>query len=65
MLHTGCEFDRPYASEIFGETRCVFYIYPREALMEEPIFPYFVLDGGAHNFAKDILGTANGDDIRS
>lgn len=64
MLHTGCEFDRPYASEIFGETRRVFYIYPREALMEEPIFPYFVLDGGAHNFAKDILGTANGDDIR-
>lgn len=64
MNKTGCRFDKPFSKEIFGSERGVFYAYPREQLISEPIFPYFVLDGGAFNFANDRFGTADGGGIR-
>ena len=36
-----------------------FFVYPRETLLNEPIFPYYVLDGGAFFFTTDHLGDAS------
>ncbi|MEA4888572.1 MAG: hypothetical protein VB070_03805 [Clostridiaceae bacterium] len=30
-----------------------FFVYPRETLLNEPIFPFYVLDGGAFFFMTD------------
>lgn len=64
MKKTGSQFTKPFFKEIFGSERTVYYAYPREELLSEPIFPYFVFDGGAFNFANDRFGTADGDRIR-
>ncbi|MBQ7039270.1 MAG: heparinase II/III family protein, partial [Clostridia bacterium] len=54
---------KPYSKEIFGTENAGYYPYPREELIKQPIFPYFVLDGGAYNLMKDKFGTADGDKI--
>lgn len=64
MKKTGSQFTKPFFKEIFGSERTVYYAYPREELLSDPIFPYFVFDGGAFNFANDRFGTADGDRIR-
>lgn len=63
MKKTGTEYTKPFGKELFGTETIVHYPYPREQLIAEPIFPYFVLDGGACNLMNDRFGTANGDDI--
>lgn len=63
MKKTGNDYIKPYAKELFGVENVGFYPYPREELVKQPIFPYFVLDGGAFNLMNDKFGTANGDDI--
>lgn len=63
MVKTGNEFVKPYAKELFGKENVGFYPYPREELVKQPIFPYFILDGGAFNLMNDRFGTACGDDI--
>ena len=65
MLQTGTAYIKPFGESIFGKQTVTNYAYPREELIREPIFPYFVLDGGAFNFANDRFGTVNGDDILS
>lgn len=62
-MKTGVVFRKQYGDEIFGKQINVNYIYPREKLTAEPIFPYFVLDGGAFNFANDRFGTVNSDEL--
>lgn len=37
------------------------FAYPREELLTNPIFPYYILDGGAHNFAREHFGAADSD----
>ncbi|MBQ2967113.1 MAG: heparinase II/III family protein [Clostridia bacterium] len=63
MKRTGADYIKPFAKEIFGTENVGFYPYPREELIKQPIFPYFVLDGGAFNLMKDRFGTADGDKI--
>ncbi len=63
MLSSDCVFKKPYAKEIFGEEQSSYYAYSRETLKNEPIFPYFVFDGGAFHFANDRLGTTNSDEL--
>lgn len=63
MNSTGNDYVKPYAKEIFGVVNKGYYPYSREELVKQPIFPYFVLDGGAFNFMNDNFGTADGDDI--
>ena len=63
MMQTGTEYRKPFGKEIFGREAAAHYAYPRENLIAEPIFPYFVLDGGAFNLANDRFGTADGDDL--
>ena len=41
----------------------VHFPYTREKLLERPIFPAYVFDGGAFFFATDVFGTADGDRI--
>ena len=65
MLQTGTAYTKPFGESIFAKQTVTNYAYPREELIREPIFPYFVLDGGAFNFANDRFGTVNGDDILS
>ncbi|MBQ0102522.1 MAG: hypothetical protein KBT31_07005, partial [Firmicutes bacterium] len=63
MKQTGTDFNRPYAKELLGSDKVTHYAYPREELISHKMFPYFVFDGGAFNFANDRLGTTDGDDI--
>ncbi|MBQ7399031.1 MAG: heparinase II/III family protein [Clostridia bacterium] len=63
MKKTGNDYIKPFAKEIFGVENVGFYPYPREELVKQSIFPYFVLDGGAYNLMKDRFGTADGDEI--
>ena len=63
MKKTGSDYIKPFAKEIFGVENEGFYPYPREELIKQPIFPYFVLDGGAFNLMKDRFGTTDGDEI--
>ncbi len=63
MNKTGNDYVKPYAKEIFGVVNTAYYPYPREELVKQPIFPYFILDGGAFNFMNDRFGTVDGDDI--
>lgn len=63
MEKTGIIYRKQFAREIFGielDSRCA---YPREKLISEPIFPYFVLDGGAFHFAHDNFGTVDSDKL--
>lgn len=54
MTTTGTVFTRPYSSELLRALKQdVNYIYPRQELVSEPIFPYFILDGGAFNLVAD------------
>lgn len=63
MKTTGCEFIKPFGEKLPGPDRAAYYPYPREKLTAEPVFPYFVLDGGAFNFANNRFGTADGDGL--
>ena len=63
MKKTGTDFVKPYSEKFFGKSNTVQYIYPREEMVKEAIFPYFVLDGGAFNLACDRFGKVDGDDI--
>ena len=63
ILQTGTEFKKPFGKELFGTENIAHYPYPREKLIAEPIFPYFMLDGGAFNLMNDRFGSADGDHI--
>lgn len=63
MEKYGTLYKKQYGEEIFGSAKTAYYIYPREKLISEPIFPYFVLDGGAFHFANDIFCTVNSDEM--
>ena len=39
----------------------VYFPYTREKLCEKPMFPAYVLDGGASFFALDQFGSVNSD----
>lgn len=54
-------FEKPFFAEIYGESRKTTFCYTREQLSERPIFPTYVLDGGAFLFLNDVFGTANSD----
>lgn len=58
-------FHKPFAKELLGMESTPSYIYPRDFLKTEPIFPYFILDGGAFNFANDRFGSASSETILS
>ena len=58
------EYRKPYLAALTHtapQTR--YYVYPREALKKEPIFPYLVLDGGAFLFAAEHFGDASSDTL--
>lgn len=57
------EFIKPYAEQIFGRREVCHYAYPREELRREPIFPYFILDGGAYNLLRDRFGCCDGEGL--
>ena len=61
MKKTGVLFEKKFGGDVFGRTVPARYVYPRELLSAEPVFPYFVLDGGAFHFARDTFGTADSD----
>ncbi len=63
MKKCGNDYIKPFAEEIFGTKNIGYYPYPREELIKQPIFPYFVLDGGAFNLMNDRFGTTAGEDI--
>lgn len=54
------QFLKPYITELYpSERKERTFMYPREILREEPIFPYFVLDGGAFFFITDAFGNTS------
>lgn len=55
-------FKKPFFAEIYGKSCETVFCYTREQLSERPIFPTYVLDGGAFLFLNDVFGTANSDD---
>ncbi len=63
MLKSGTEYIKPYSKEIFGKETVVHYAYSREKLINDDIFPYLVLDGGAFQLANDRFGATNGDEL--
>ena len=63
MKRTGNDYTKPYAKEIFGIENTCYYPYPREELVKNPVFPYFVLDGGSFNLLNDRFGGADGERI--
>lgn len=63
MSITGTQFKKPYCKDFFGKEMEAHYAYPAEKLSDEPIFPYFVFDGGAFNFINDRLGVADADSL--
>ena len=53
---------KPFLAEILGRPKAERrYVYPREDLLREPIFPYLVLDGGAYLFISDHVGEVGSD----
>lgn len=62
-MKNGTAYQKPFGREIFGRETVVQYIYPREEMAKEEIFPYFVMDGGAFNFANDVFGQVDGRDL--
>lgn len=63
MKNNGTDFKKPYAKDFFGIEHIGYYPYPREELIKNPIFPYFVLDGGAFNLMNDRFGSADSQKI--
>ncbi len=61
MKTTGILFEKPWGEAVFGRSMPSRYVYPREQLTAEPVFSYFILDGGAFHFANDVLGTTDSD----
>jgi len=61
MKKTGILFEKPWGEAVFGKSVPARYVYPREEMAREAIFPYFVLDGGAFHFAHDTFGTTDSD----
>lgn len=53
---------KPCFKELYGDVRETRFCYTKEQLSERPIFPTYVLDGGAFLFLNDVFGTANSDD---
>ena len=55
---------KPYLAELYGAVpKERHFVYPRETMREEPVFPYYVLDGGAFFFACDSFGDAGSDTL--
>jgi len=52
-------FYKPYLQE----KKTTYFPYSREKLLERPIFPAYVFDGGAFFFLNDVFGTANSDEL--
>ena len=50
---------RPYLKN----EKVTYFPYTREKLLEKPIFPAYVFDGGAFFFVNDIFGTSNSDEL--
>ena len=56
------EFRKPYLAALYGSREAVtHYVYPREDLKTQPIFPYLVLDGGAYLFINGHFGDVSSD----
>ena len=53
-------YQKPYIEEI-GAPREAWFHYA--GAVNEPVFPYFVMDGGAFLFMNDRLGIADGDQL--
>ncbi len=52
-------FRKPYIRDFYpAKQECRQYVYPREMLMEQDVFPFLVLDGGAFFFMTDRFGDA-------
>ncbi len=56
-------YKKPYGKEIYGKEYICGYMYPEEELKKTDIFKYFVLDGGAYNYMKDIIGEVTGEGL--
>ena len=57
-------FKKPYLAETYGSAPAErYYVYPREDLVKESIFPYLVLDGGAYLFISDHFGDVGSDGL--
>ncbi len=53
------EFNKPFITEFFPcEPSTRNFVYPREMLIEQDIFPFMVLDGGAFFFMTEAFGDA-------
>lgn len=61
MTREGIGYRKPFSLPIFGKETVPNYCYPREELAAEPIFPYFVMDGGAYHLCYDVVGTTDSD----
>ena len=58
------EFRKPYLAEIYGvPAKQRRFVYSRETLTENDIFPFYVLDGGAFFFMNEIFGTTKSSDL--
>ena len=56
------QFIKPCFQEIYGSVQNAKFCYTKEKLSERPIFPTYVLDGGAFLFLNDVIGSTNSDD---
>ncbi len=63
MKNTPSTFIKPYSKEYFGVEMQSFYPYPKQELVKQPVFPFFILDGGAYNLLNDWFGKIDGDDL--
>lgn len=52
-------FYKPY----IPNAKTTYFPYTREKLLERPIFPAYVFDGGAFFYLNDVFDTANSDDL--
>lgn len=55
-------FIKPYFEELYGKCCKARFCYTKEQLSERPIFPTYILDGGAFLFLNDVFETTNSDD---
>lgn len=57
-------FYKPYISKLYKtELPPRYFVYSRDTLKNEPIFPYYVLDGGAFFFITDHFGDATSETL--
>jgi len=58
-------YHKPYIQELRPNTESLeaVFPYPREELLKEPIFPYYILDGGAYFLANEYFGTADAETL--